>query len=81
MKPTVPPCAGLSVQRWQEMREAAIDFLDGFGDDAIALGWTVTDLLGVHPTVVVIRVDYCGALMINARRVEAIGDDQPTCSD
>ncbi|WP_244030643.1 hypothetical protein [Methylobacterium sp. E-016] len=74
MKPTVPPCPGLLAQRWQEMRDAAIDFLDRFGEDAIALGWTATDLFGVHPTVGVVRVDYCGALMINARRVEAIGD-------
>ncbi|MCJ2107833.1 hypothetical protein MKK70_21130 [Methylobacterium sp. E-041] len=74
MKPTVPPCPGFSAQRWQEMREAAIDFLDRFGEEVVALGWTVTDLFGVHPTVGVVRVDYCGGLMINARRVEAIGD-------
>ncbi|TXM92018.1 hypothetical protein FV223_13245 [Methylobacterium sp. WL116] len=74
MKPTVPPCPGFSAQRWQEMREAAIDFLDRFGEDDVALGWTATDLFGVHPTVGVVRVDYCGCLMINARRVEAIGD-------
>ncbi|MCJ2108917.1 hypothetical protein MKK70_26795 [Methylobacterium sp. E-041] len=54
------------------MRDAAIDFLDRFGEDVIAHGWTATDLFGVHPTVGVVRVDYCGALMINARRVEAI---------
>ena len=64
----------MSGAKWEEMRAAAIDFIDRFGEDAVALGWTVTDLFGVHPTVGVIRVDYCGALMINARRVEAIGD-------
>ncbi|MCJ2005746.1 hypothetical protein [Methylobacterium sp. J-092] len=56
------------------MREAVIDFLDQFGEDADALRWTATDLFGAHPTVGVIRVDYCSGLMINARRVEAIGD-------
>lgn len=44
--------------RWEQMRESAIAFLDEFGDDAVALGWTATDLFGVHPSVGVIRVDY-----------------------
>ncbi|MCJ2040387.1 hypothetical protein MKK55_15750 [Methylobacterium sp. J-059] len=70
----MPPRPGLSAQRWQEMREAAIDFLDQFGEEAVALGWTATDLFDVHPTVGVIRVDYCGGLMINVHRVAAIGD-------
>ena len=56
------------------MREAAIDGLDRFGEDAVALGWTVTDLFDVHPTVGTVRVDSCGALTLDARRVEAIGD-------
>ncbi|MFK5597156.1 hypothetical protein ACFZ8E_09145 [Methylobacterium sp. HMF5984] len=60
MKPTVPPCPGLSAQRWQEMREAVIDFLNRFGEGAVALGWTATDLFGVYSTVGVVRVDYCG---------------------
>jgi hypothetical protein len=45
-----------------------------FSEEAIALGWTATDLFGVHPTVGVVWVDYCSGLMINARRVEAIGN-------
>ncbi|MFK5595958.1 hypothetical protein ACFZ8E_02965 [Methylobacterium sp. HMF5984] len=52
----------LGSPHWQEMREAAIDFLDRFGEDAIALDWTATNLFGVHPTVGVVRVDYCGRL-------------------
>ncbi|MCJ2006629.1 hypothetical protein [Methylobacterium sp. J-092] len=70
MKPTVPPCPGLSALRWQEMREAAIDFLDRFGEDAIAFGWTATDLFGVHPTVGVVRVDYCGALILTIKPIQ-----------
>ncbi len=42
--------------------------------EAAALGWTAADLFGVHPTAGVIRTDYCGALMINGRRVDAIGE-------
>ena len=52
----MPHCPCLPAQRWQEMREAAIDFLDRFGEEVIALGWTAMDLLVVHPTVGVICV-------------------------
>ena len=65
MKPTTAPCPGMTGAKWEEMRSAAIDFLERFGDDALALGWTITDLFSVHPTAGVIRVDHCGALMIS----------------
>ena len=68
--------AGVSGRASARGREAAIDFLDRFGEDAIALGWTATDLFGVHPAVGVVRVDYCGALMISGERVRAIESDK-----
>ncbi|TXN71721.1 hypothetical protein [Methylobacterium sp. WL6] len=40
------------------VREAAIDFLDWFGEDAIALGWMATSLFGLYPPLGVVRVDY-----------------------
>ncbi len=70
---------GMSGPHWQEMCEAAIDFLDRFGEDVVAFGCTATDLFGMHPTVDVVRVDYCGGLMINARCVEAILDAWIRC--
>ena len=74
MKPTTAPYPGMTEPRWEQMREAVIDVLDRFGEDAVALGWTVTDLFDVHPTVGTVRVHSCEALMLNVRRVEAIGD-------
>ncbi|MCJ2037400.1 hypothetical protein MKK70_26860 [Methylobacterium sp. E-041] len=40
------------------VREAAIDFLDWFGEDTIALGWMATSLFGLYPPLGVVRVDY-----------------------
>ena len=42
----------------------------------MALGCAAADLFGVHPIVGVIRIDYCGALMINGERVRAIEPDK-----
>ncbi|MCJ2006658.1 hypothetical protein [Methylobacterium sp. J-092] len=67
--------------RWEKKREVAIDFLDRFGEEAVTLGWTATDLFGVHPTVDAVRLDYCGGSMINARRDEAIGDTWIWCEN
>ncbi|TXM67117.1 hypothetical protein [Methylobacterium sp. WL120] len=58
------------------MREAAIAFLDKFGDKAAALDWTTLELFGVHLTAGFIRVDYCGALMISGERVQAIESEK-----
>lgn len=51
---------------------AALDFLDRFADDAGALGWTTAQLFGVHPSLGVIRSDYCGALMLSGETVTAV---------
>ena len=35
-----------------------------FGDRALEMGWSELDLLGVHPTVGVHRLDHVGALLM-----------------
>ena len=70
------PCYGLEGARWGEIRAAAIDFLDRFGGEAAALGWTEIDLFGVHPKIGVGRVDFCGALMLGGGRVSGITADR-----
>lgn len=42
----------------------ALKFLDRFGPQAEALGWTASRLFGLHPKVGILRVDYCGALVL-----------------
>ena len=76
MKPTTAPCPGLTGPRWEKMRGSAIAFLDEFGDEAAALGWTKAELFGVRRTAGFIRVDHCGALMISGERVRAIETDK-----
>ncbi|WP_157182285.1 hypothetical protein [Methylobacterium sp. WSM2598] len=49
---------------WPRAYDRAADFLERFGEEAEALGWTASLLFGVHPTRGVIRVDYCGALVL-----------------
>lgn len=58
------PCRYMPPARWAAVREAAIDFCDRFGGQALALGWTAPQLFGVHLQHGTLRVDYCGALMI-----------------
>ncbi|OAH21894.1 hypothetical protein AX289_25565 [Methylorubrum populi] len=43
------PCSRLGPAAWATMLEAALDFVDRFGADAEALGWTAPQLFGVHP--------------------------------
>ena len=40
--------------------EAAVPFLDGWGEQAHALGWTTVDLFGVHPRAPFARNDCMG---------------------
>ena len=59
-----PPCPGYRSGEWPIVLARALAFLDTFGEQAEALGWTAPRLFGVHPTAGVIRVDACGALML-----------------
>jgi hypothetical protein len=58
------PGPGAREGEWNGVRSRALTFLDTMGHLAGGLGWTVLDLLAVHPVVGVARVDYCGALLL-----------------
>ena len=58
------PCPGYRGDAWTRTRSHALDFLDNFGAQAEALGWTASRLFGVHPTAGIVRVDHCGGLVL-----------------
>ena len=41
-----------------------LTFLDEFGPQAEALGWTAPRLFGAHPQIGIVRVDHCGGLVL-----------------
>ena len=59
------PCPGFRVTGWKHVYRNMRAFLDAFGEQAEALGWTTAELFGVHPSVGTIRVDHCGALVLS----------------
>lgn len=59
-----PPCPGYRASEWPSTRARALAFLDQFGEQAEALGWTAVRLFGVHPEAGIVRVDACGALVL-----------------
>ncbi|MDP4026306.1 hypothetical protein Q8W71_27155 [Methylobacterium sp. NEAU 140] len=67
-----PPCRYLTPAKWAALREAAIDFCDRYGAEAHRLGWTASQLFGVHPQHGTLRVDGCGAMMINGRKATGV---------
>ncbi|GJE57394.1 hypothetical protein [Methylobacterium thuringiense] len=72
LSPSVPPCRYLSPARWGTMRDNALDFLDRFGAEAHRLGWTASELFGVHPENGTLRVDWCGVLMVSGDKAASI---------
>ncbi len=54
------------------MLESALDFVDRFGAEAAALGWSAPQLFGVHPQNGTLRTDWCGALMLSGQRATGI---------
>jgi hypothetical protein len=64
LSPDHDPCPGFRPDTWARVWASAPDFLDRHGEEAERLGWTANELCGVHPVVGVIRVDFCGALML-----------------
>ncbi|AWN38907.1 hypothetical protein DK427_07965 [Methylobacterium radiodurans] len=72
MSPAKSPCPGLYGEPWQKTHAAMIDFLERFGAQAADLGWTDLDLFGIHSQIGTGRADYCGALVLTGRQVEAI---------
>jgi hypothetical protein len=73
LSPDRDPCPGFRPGAWARVQANALDCLDRHGAAALPLGWTATELCGVHPTVGVIRVDCIGALMLTVPgRVESV---------
>jgi hypothetical protein len=54
------------------MVEAALKFVDGFGTEADALGWTAPQLFGVHPQHGKLRTDWCGMLMLSRQKATGV---------
>ena len=72
MPPSPSPCRYLDATRWQVMQENGLDFLDRFGAEAVRLGWTASQLFGVHPQHGTLRGDYCGALMLTGNKARGV---------
>ncbi|SDO59158.1 hypothetical protein SAMN05216360_1297 [Methylobacterium phyllostachyos] len=69
------PCPGYRSDEWRSTLARAVAFLDQFGEQAEALGWTASRLFGVHETAGIVRVDACGALTLPvSEEVRAITD-------
>jgi hypothetical protein len=72
ISPHASPCRYMPPSRWAPMRESCLDFITRFGDQAHRLGWTPEQLFGVHPNYRMLRVEYCGALMISGNQVKGV---------
>lgn len=64
LSPDHAPCPGYRGDEWPRTLARALDFLDAFGVQAEALGWTAVRLFGVHRQAGIVRVDACGALVL-----------------
>jgi hypothetical protein len=64
------PLLGFSPERWVQAINDGLIFLEHWGDRSMALGWTESDLFGVHPLAPACRFDCMGlALLIGGGRV------------
>lgn len=64
LSPHRPPCPDYRPGEWPAVHARALAFLDAFGAQAEALGWTASRLFGVHPEIGTTRVDCCGGLVL-----------------
>lgn len=64
LAPHEVPCPDYRLRIWSAVHTRALAFLDAFGAQAEALGWTAPRLFGVHPEIGTVRVDYCGGLVL-----------------
>lgn len=72
LKPSASPCPGLSGPKWQAVHAAALEFLDHYAAEAAGYGWTTLQLFGVHPSLGVLRSDFCGALVLSGEKVSGV---------
>ena len=78
------PCSGIlwrepgpggRIGVWTDVHAAMLAFLDAWGDQAAALGWTDVQLFGVHRAAGALRSDSTGALVnLYPYAVEAMGE-------
>lgn len=54
------------------MWESCLDFIIQLGDEAHRLCWTAKELFDVHSDHGMLRVEYCGALMISGHRAQGV---------
>lgn len=66
LSPHRAPCPGYRGDEWSRVYDRARAFLDTYGAQAEALGWTAPRLFGMHPVAGIVRVDACGALVLPA---------------
>jgi hypothetical protein len=66
------PCRHLPPAGWTAIRENCLDFIDRFGVDAHRLGWTASQLFGVHPKHGTLRAEWCGALIVHDERAREV---------
>jgi hypothetical protein len=65
--------------RWRAARHDARRFLETWGDQAAALGWTADDLFGLHPEAPMRRCDAIGLVwLLQGRPVLVLTEDAAT---
>jgi hypothetical protein len=72
LSPHASPCRDLAPARWAVIRENCLDFIDRFGTEAYRLGWTASQLFGVHPKHGMLRAEWCGALILQDERAQGV---------
>ncbi|KAB7782197.1 hypothetical protein [Methylorubrum populi] len=76
LRPTSPPCRYISATAWTNVHEACSDFIERFGAEAVGLGWTATQLFGVHSQHGTLRVDWCGVMITGGHKAIGIEPDR-----
>lgn len=69
----MPPPIGFPPERWRQVQQDTARLLDEHGGELHGLGWSATDLFGVHPAVPGVAVCCAGLAVVlgGARVVEA----------
>ena len=67
LDPLEPPCRGFRGDNWRYLHREAIRFVESpLARIAAEFGWSAVQLFGVHHVIGATRIDYCGALIVNA---------------
>ena len=76
LRPSSSPCRYLGASAWANIHEACTDFTERFGAGAVRLISTAPELFGVHPEHGLLRVDWCGVMVIGGRKAIGIKADR-----